>query len=284
MTKIGVVIQARMQSTRLPGKVLKPLPAYGGATILEHLITRVKRSQYSPQIIVAIPDLPSELDLESLALKQGVDVVRGDEHDVLSRYGLVVQKYPLEHVVRLTADCPFMDVTVLDAVIKHHLDQKADYTSNVHPRSFPHGFDVEVMTCQALLTAVQNASSTYDREHVTPYFYLTGSEQFTQANLEASQDYVAPELRLVVDTESDYAMACAVSDLLQLKGCDGYDGREIISLFKGFPWLSRLNGDVVQKKNYTSLSDELKDLLPYVTLQEMNRVREWLTRSCDIND
>ena len=164
------VIQARMSSSRLPGKVLAEV---AGAPMLGRQVERLRRSRRMDELVVATSDQASDDPVADYAARLDLTVVRGDLDDVLGRFGLALEAFPeAATVVRMTADCPLTDWRVLDAVIDHRAATRADYASNTpEVRTYPHGLDIEVMTAAALRTAVREASDPYEREHVTPFLY-----------------------------------------------------------------------------------------------------------------
>jgi spore coat polysaccharide biosynthesis protein SpsF len=179
-----VVVQARTGSSRLPGKVLADV---GGRPMLALQLARLRRVECDATI-VATSDRSRDDPVEQLALDADALVVRGPEDDVLARFALVVDRYHPEVVVRVTADCPLVDPEVVDAVVRLHRETEADYASNVHPRSFPRGLDVEVVSTPVLTTAALEASRDDEREHVTP-FVVRHPERFRLANLDSGGDH-----------------------------------------------------------------------------------------------
>lgn len=191
-----VVVQARMGSSRLPGKVLAEV---AGRQMLRFQLDRLQ-GLACDHLVVATSDLAIDDAIAELAVDAGAAVVRGEESDVLGRFGAVLERYDPHDLVRLTGDCPLCDPSVVADVVALHRGSSADYTSNVHPRSFPKGLDVEVMTASALRTALTDAVDPYEREHVTPYLYRH-PELFSVANLDSGLD--AGDLWWTVDTAED---------------------------------------------------------------------------------
>ena len=177
-----VVIQARMGSTRLPGKVLADL---GGRPLLGLQLARLERLPEA-QIVVATSDLPGDDPVAALADEYGVPSVRGPEQDVLGRFALAVAAHPGDEVVRLTADCPLTDPGLVEAVLALRRATDADYAGNTLIRTFPDGLDVEVMTAATFATADRESTDPLDREHVTR-FVLRNPHRFRSANLRASR-------------------------------------------------------------------------------------------------
>jgi spore coat polysaccharide biosynthesis protein SpsF len=193
---VTCIVQARTGSTRLPGKVL--LDA-GGRPMLRLMLDRLSGVAVD-SLVVATSTLERDDPIERLARDAGVDVVRGCEADVLARFVTALDAHPAGTVVRLTADCPLADPRVVESVIARHREARAAYTSNVLPRTFPRGLDVEVVDADALRCAADAASDPVEREHVTPHLYRR-PEQFNLANLEWSEPLGRE--RWTVDTAAD---------------------------------------------------------------------------------
>jgi spore coat polysaccharide biosynthesis protein SpsF len=212
---ILAVLQARMSSTRLPGKVMKPL--LGEPMILRQL-ERLRRTKTLGALVVATSDDASDDPLTHQLQAEGVATHRGSLHDVLDRFsGAVAAFGPAEHVVRLTADCPLADPKVIDACVRLHVEGGFDYTANDHPPSFPRGLDVEVMTAEALRLAASEATDPAEREHVTMFLYRR-PERFRIGHLVGEQDL--SRLRWTVDTAADYAFVERVYGRLYLEKPD----------------------------------------------------------------
>jgi spore coat polysaccharide biosynthesis protein SpsF len=198
------ILQARMSSTRLPGKVLRPIL---GRPMIALQVERLRRSKRLGRIVVATSTGPEDDPLADYAQSLGLTVFRGDLADVLDRFhGALAAHGDGEHLVRLTADCPLADPEVIDAVIARHLETCADYTANTEGRTFPKGLDVEVCRVSALEAAWREARDPYEREHVTPFLYRH-PERFKQAAVtrDPPQRY-----RWTVDTPEDLAFVEAV--------------------------------------------------------------------------
>jgi spore coat polysaccharide biosynthesis protein SpsF len=161
---INVILQARMSSNRLPGKVMMPLL---DKPMLLQQILRVKQAQLVDQLIVATSEDSSDDCIETLCNKHSISCFRGSLPDVLSRYYHCAHKYPAEHYIRLTGDCPLSDGELIDSVINYHLSGHFDYTSNAFTATYPDGLDIEIFTHNALVTTHQQANTPAQREHVT---------------------------------------------------------------------------------------------------------------------
>jgi spore coat polysaccharide biosynthesis protein SpsF len=166
-----IIDQARMTSTRLPGKVLKEVL---GKPLLVWQIERLQSVAAADAIVIATTDNAEDQAIVDLARDMGVNVFRGAEHDVLSRYFGAAKEFSADTVVRVTSDCPLIDPAVVDRLIAAFLDGcgSFDYVSNTRERTFPRGLDAEVFSFAALAEAHAEATKPYEREHVTPFIYL----------------------------------------------------------------------------------------------------------------
>lgn len=208
MKKIIAIIQARMGSTRLPGKILMPIL---GEPMLARMLERVKRAERLDAIVVATSDKPEDDVVVELAQKCGVQVFRGGERDVLDRFYKAAKEARADIVVRLTGDCPLHDPGVIDEVITHFLAKKADYTHT--PVNYPEGLDTEVFSYTSLERAAKDARLPSEREHVTPYI-INHSELFRidGAWSSGSGDYSA--MHWSVDTQADFDFVTKIFEQL----------------------------------------------------------------------
>ena len=190
------VLQARMGSTRLPGKVVAEL---AGRPALAFMLDRLAPLAVD-QLVVATSTAAADARVEEVANEKGVAVVRGPEDDVLARFIVALDAYPAMHVVRLTGDCPLMDPALVATALEVHQRDAADYTSNTLVRTFPDGLDVEVVTAAALREANDEAVDAAEREHVTPFVYGR-PERYRLANFESGDDLGAE--RWTLDTAAD---------------------------------------------------------------------------------
>ncbi|MDD2818502.1 MAG: glycosyltransferase family protein [Candidatus Nanopelagicales bacterium] len=195
--KTTAIVQARMSSTRFPGKVLADL---AGAPMIIRQLERLRRSAAIDQIVVATSTDPSDDSLVDLLIKEQIPVVRGSLDDVLERFVQVLDEYPSETVVRITGDCPLISPEVMDDVIAFFFNSKADYASNTMNPTFPDGLDVEVVRAKVLRAIHEISTDGAEREHVTLGIYRR-PETFTIANFEGRDD--TSELRWTVDTPED---------------------------------------------------------------------------------
>ena len=163
------IIQARMGSTRLPGKVLMKIE--NEKTVLEFVLNQCKDSKLLDRIIVATTDAMDDRKIVKLVKKLGFDYFCGNEFDVLDRYYKCAKKFKSDDIMRITADCPLIDPTIMDKAIKKFHSGKFDYVSTSPPQTFPWGISVEIFSFKALENIWKNAKLRYEREHVTSYFY-----------------------------------------------------------------------------------------------------------------
>ena len=168
MKKIACIIQARSNSKRLPNKILKKI---SGKTVLEILISRLKKSKKIDKIIIATTNKKNDDIIIKIAQKNQVDYYRGNESNVLKRYYDCANKFNLDNILRITSDCPLSDKKLIDKMIGIYLTSKVDYISNTIKRTFPDGLDVEIFNFRALHQAFKYAKSKFEKEHVTQYFF-----------------------------------------------------------------------------------------------------------------
>jgi spore coat polysaccharide biosynthesis protein SpsF len=234
---ILAILQARMSSTRLPGKVLRPL---SGSPMVLRQIERVRRSARIDRLVAAISDERTDDVLADVLEGAGVEVFRGPLDDVLGRYiGALQAKGPAEHVVRLTGDCPLADWRVIDAVIDSHLEAGADYTANTWGRrTFPKGLDVDIVKSQVLADAGRRASDPYEREHVLPYIYRHPERYSLQGYEQAADE---GELRWTVDLPEDLEFMAAVYDALY-PAAPAFTSDDVRRLLAGRPDLHAAGG------------------------------------------
>ncbi|MBX9610332.1 MAG: glycosyltransferase family protein [Burkholderiales bacterium] len=198
--KTVIIVQARLTSTRLPGKVLLPL---AGAPMLTRLIERLRRVKQADAIVIATTHNTTDDPIAALCGQLGVPCHRGSEHDVLSRYADSAREHGADVVVRITSDCPLIDPALVDQLISTYREGDCDYVSNMLPPTWPYGMAVEVFTATALLEAHAEATQESEREHVTPFIYWH-PERYRLRNVESPTDLSAQ--RWTVDTPEDYEL------------------------------------------------------------------------------
>jgi spore coat polysaccharide biosynthesis protein SpsF len=244
------VIQARVSSTRLPGKALLPIL---GRPMLERQIERVRRAERLDGLVVATSIDRSDDPIADLCDSLGVSVHRGSLEDVLDRFRGAAAGASADHVVRLTGDCPLADPDVIDEVVALHLSGGFDYTSNVDPPTYPDGLDVEVLSSSALESAWCEARRVPEREHVT-LWVREHRERFRMGNLTHEPDLST--LRLTVDEVADLDLVRAIFAALYPARAD-FGLQEIVDLLERHPELQRMNSAVERNEGLTrSLKEE----------------------------
>lgn len=248
------IIQARIDSSRLPGKVLLPL---GENTVLEHVISRVRKSAFlNENTVVATSISKSNLPIVKLCAEIGVQVFCGSEDNVLDRFYQLSKLLNPENIVRITADCPLIDPSVIDEVIGLHLSSNSDYTTNTIEHTYPDGEDVEVFKFSALKKAWEDAALPSEHEHVTPYIWKR-PEIFKLCNLKSDKNL--GNMRWTIDNIEDYDFIKNVYKHLFNK--NEYFGMfEIIEFLKNNPEIEKINSHICRNEGYiNSLKNDIKN-------------------------
>ncbi|MDA7441044.1 glycosyltransferase family protein [Candidatus Pseudothioglobus singularis] len=227
---VVAIVQARMSSSRFPGKTLANLC---GSPVLLHVVERLKKCNYIHTVVVATTTNKEDDNIEAFCNKHNVECFRGSSSDVLSRYALCSKKYNANTVVRITSDNPLIDSKVVDHVIDFFLKGDFDYVANNIIKTFPHGLDVEVMSNNALQIADKESTSSRDREHVTQY--IRSSDKFKIQNIESDIDY--SDIRITLDEDEDYKL---IQHLVSNYGKD-IEFSDIVNIFINNPSLKKTN-------------------------------------------
>lgn len=198
---VNASIEARMTSSRLPGKVLMSL---NNKPSLQLMIERVSKSQLIDNIIIATTINITDDPIVELCEKLKIKYHRGSEEDVLQRVLDAHKKYNSDIIVELTGDCPLIDPKIIDKCINYYLNNKYDYISNCLERSYPMGMEVEIFSLKLLDKISKLTTRAEDREHVSTYFYKSG--KFNISNISAEPEFVWPDLGLTLDTIEDYKL------------------------------------------------------------------------------
>jgi len=239
--KVGIIIQARMRSQRLPGKVMLELC---GKSVIERIIERLKNCRNSSVVIVATTEDSLDDALAEAAERSGAEVFRGSQDDVLSRYYQAALENKLDIIVRVTGDSPLIDPAIVDSLIEGYLHSGAGYFSNTLKHTFPLGFSAEVFSFDALKEAHLEAKESYQREHVTPYIYEHPA-RFKVKGFESEINY--PGFRLTLDTPEDYRLIKAVYAHFASEG-KNFGLEQIVEFLKEEPGLAASNAHIKQKK------------------------------------
>lgn len=237
---IVAVLQARLGSSRLPGKVLLNLC---GKTVLAKVIERVKRSKLVNKIVVATT-INNEDDAIKLECdKLNVSCVRGSQNDVLDRFNMVANASDAIHIVRITCDCPLIDPEIIDMVIEKHLAEKNDLTTNSLSETFPDGLDCEVIERNVLFDAWKNAKLKSDREHVTT-FIKNNPIKYQIGELKSDVNYY--HKRWTLDQKEDYEFIKAVYEKLG----DNFSWIDVLRLLERHPELEKINNFIRRNEGY----------------------------------
>jgi spore coat polysaccharide biosynthesis protein SpsF len=230
------ILQARVSSTRLPGKVLAPIL---GEPMIARQVERIRRASRIDDLVIATSSDRSDDPLAAWAEAEGLTVYRGSLDDVLARFVGVIAVHSPDTVVRLTADCPLASPSVIDAVIDHFTASDVDYCSNTLTPTFPDGLDVEVVRARVLTEVAEISTDPAEREHVTLGVYRR-PERFSVANYAGDRDLSS--LRWTVDTADDLAFVTRVYEALY-KTNPGFDTVDILDLIERTPSLGRTTDD-----------------------------------------
>lgn len=241
--RTAAIIQARMSSSRLPGKVLLDL---AGKPMLAQVIERASRGQTVDQVVIATTTASADDPIEAMGRERGWPVFRGSEFDVLDRYYQAARWAGAERIVRITADCPVIDPDVIDQVVHAFDDSQADFACNRLPppwkRTWPIGLDTEVCAFTGLEQAWREARLPFEREHVMPYFYDVEG-RFKVVVVDHDPDYGA--LRWTVDTPEDLQLLHEIFD--HFGGSNTFSWLDVLALVEKNPDLSRINASVKAK-------------------------------------
>jgi spore coat polysaccharide biosynthesis protein SpsF len=253
--KILAIIQARMGSTRLPGKMLLPIVDNKGA--LELMLERVRRSKQLQKIVVATTSSPSDDRLVDLCKRLGCEYFRGDENDVLERYYQAALAFgPTEAIVRLTGDCPLHDADVIDLVVGEYLKGGYDYVSNTQKYTFPDGLDVEVFSFLVLERVRQEARLKSEREHVTSYIWKH-PDMFKIVNVEYEKNLFGK--RWTLDEKEDYEFIKHIYKNLYKKK-PAFGMKEVLEFLAKHPELEEINKHISRNQGYMKSLKEDKIL------------------------
>ena len=237
------IIQARISSTRLPGKVLKIIER---KTVLEHVINRVRAAKNIDDMVVATTVKKEDLEIVKLCASLGISVFCGSEDDVLDRYYQTARLFKAGHIVRITSDCPLIDPQIIDEVIELYFQKKADYASNTMPETFPDGLDTEVFSYKTLKKAWKNAKLSSEREHVTPYIRKYPNI-FKIVNLKC--EYNLNDKRWTLDEPEDFKFIKIIYKNLYHKNAL-FGMKAILNFLKKYPKIEEINKNIIRNEGY----------------------------------
>lgn len=240
--KAAAIIQARMTSSRLPGKVLMPL---GNRPMLQLVIERLQRSETLSDIIVATSAEEADDPIVDLCAHLAIPVARGSRDDVLSRFAGALHLTEADTIVRVTADCPLIDSTLIDKALAVFAAERPDHLSCGSDGGYPRGINAEIVARTALELAAREAAEPFEREHVTPFLY-TRPDRFRLVKMEAPQELRRPDYRITVDEPADMAMMEAL-----IEGIGGdtlaISLHDVVAFLDAHPEVAAINGGVQQK-------------------------------------
>lgn len=241
--KIVATIEARMTSSRLPGKVLMPL---AGRPALERMVERVRMARYIDEIVVATTTNDQDEPVEQLCRDLGIRCFRGSEDDVLARVLGTADLVGADLICELTGDCPLIDPFIVDQVILAHLSGNYDYTSNIfNERTYPDGLDVQVFWTDVLRRVDQLTDDPIDRVHVSCYIYHN-PKLFRLHGVYATPDQFGPDMRITLDTREDYELINRLFEEMEEQK-QFFFGADIVSWLKDNPDALSINRRVRTK-------------------------------------
>lgn len=240
--KILSTIEARMGSTRLPGKTMKEIV---GKPMLELLIERLKRAKRIDEIVVATTTEPEDRVIAELAERISVKCFRGSSEDVLDRVLKAARTYQGDIIVEMTGDCPLLDPVLVDRIINIYLENTYDYVNNTIKRTYPRGLDTQVFSVDVLDKVSKLTNDPADRENVSLYIY-EHPEKYRLYNVEAPPEYRHPEYRWTVDTKEDFQFVKEIYENLYYKNPD-FLAEDVMKLLKEKPDLCEINVHIRQK-------------------------------------
>ena len=249
---IGCIIQARMGSSRLPGKAL--MKSDSGKPLLYYVINQLRYCSKVKNLVIATTTNQEDDEIEKFADNNSVNVFRGKEKDVLDRYFQCAKKYSFSTIVRITADCPLIDPQIVDKVIEQFFSENYDFATNTLTRTFPIGTDVEVFSFSALNKAWENAQLPSEREHVTPY--LHNKENFKIINVE--NDKNISNLRLTVDRIEDFEL---IKQILNNISINPIHLEDVLELFSRKPELIEINKHINHNEGFNKSLEEDKEFI-----------------------
>ncbi len=243
MSRVIASIEARMGSSRLPGKVLSDI---NGQPALTRLVRRLRRCRTLDDIVLATSTSPADDALEAWAIRENVALYRGSEDDVLNRVVCAQLQMQSDVVVEITGDCTLLDPELIDMGVTTFLHNDCDVVTNLHPGTFPQGQDIQVFGWRNLFRVEGTVFDPAVREHVSLYFY-ENPDRYRIFNLFAPRRWHAPDLRLQLDYAEDHAFLNAVYAHLEPAHGDWFGIEDILRLLKHRPALSEINRHCEEK-------------------------------------
>lgn len=237
------MVQTRMFSSRFPGKVMRLL---AGRPMIDHILDSLSRSKEITDLIVLTTTNEQDDVLVKHLKKNNWKYFRGDENDVLKRYYKAAVKYNADYIIRITADNPLIDHTIVDKVIKKAIEKKVDYAANDLINTYPQGYRVEIISKRALGEIEEKAKDNLSREHVTLYL-IKNQKKFNVLNISAPKSLTFPEFRLTVDTIEDFNLIQEIFKNLYSEN-KSIKCREVVEFLLNNPELLKINQNIRQLK------------------------------------
>lgn len=254
--QVITIVQARMSSTRLPGKVMKTIL---GKTVLELQLERMSRSNLCGKIIVATSTNYNDDKIEEFCQANHIACFRGNENDLLDRHYQCAKFYQADVVAKIPSDCPLIDHRIIDQVFQQYYTHPVDYLSNLHPASHPDGNDVEIFSFQALEKAHKEAKRPLEREHTTPYFW-ENPDKFSINNFQWEKERdLSMSHRFTIDYEEDFLFIQRIYEELYPTNND-FSLDDILQLLEKKPDIYLINSNYAGVNWYRNHIDELKTI------------------------
>ena len=249
---IGCIVQARMGSSRLPGKVMLKLDEN---PVLYYVLKQLQSSKLIEKIVVATTTLDEDDMIEDYVKNMGIDVFRGSSNDVLDRYYQCATKFSFSTIIRITSDNPLIDPTIVDNLIQKFISNSYDCLTNAYVRTFPYGTEVEIFSFESLNNAWKNATKPSEREHVTPYLY-NNSGNFKNFNVEHPKNI--SNLRWTIDRKNDLTLVKSIISKIKKRPILMND---ILDLFSKEPELFEINKNQIPNEGYQKSLKEDEEYL-----------------------
>lgn len=266
--KLGIIIQARMKSERLPGKVLRKLQIDEGDTILGQIINSA--AKLNGVIVVATSTDESNFPILDFCNSKNILCFKGDEENVLGRFTSIQSIYEFDNIIRLTADNPFIDYQVINEVLDYHVNNDFDYTIS---KGLPLGMNIEIMKGKSLMESENLIEFESDKEHVTPI--LRRNSKFK--NSEYIFNLGLHELRVTVDTIQDYMVACLLYNISYQKNISGIDLMKYVKI--NHEWIFEANKNIIQKNSQSNKTQEFKDAVILLRKYDFFKSADFIEKS-----
>lgn len=245
-----IFVQARLNSTRLPNKVV--LDMGDGKTVLEILMSRLKKIKSKVDIVIITPTFAKDNTLTKLCKNNNWNIFSGSENDLLDRHYKAAIKFKVKNIIKIPSDCVFMDPHIVDDILDYYSINNYDYVSNLHPETYPYGFDVEIMNFKSLETAWKLSKKTYEREHTTP-FIVNNPKLFKIGNfrMPGGEDF-SKKYRVVLDYPEDFKLLKIIYNKLNHKDKQS-NLRDIIDFLQNNKAIADINKMHINSQWYNNL-------------------------------